>query len=92
MRVLAYIMLVATIASASVDFNGIYNPGRFDWYRFDDLFAAFGIVLEGESAAMTIEFLKWIGPASVTIVCLGLTGFFWIMQPNFIKSLIADWR
>jgi len=33
-----------------------------------------------------------MSPASVTVVAVCLAGFFWLLQPKFMRDLIADWR
>jgi len=92
MRFFAYLMLCAAGLSISIDLHNIFSPGKWSWYRFRDLFSDFRIPTELADAPWTNEFIDWASPASVTVVAVCLAGFFWLLQPNFMKNLIADWR
>jgi len=92
MRFFAFLMLGSAGLAISVDLHNIFSPGKWSWYRFRDMFADFGIPTELAGAPMTSEFMDWVSPASVSVVALCLAGFFWLLQPKFMRDLIADWR
>lgn len=92
MRFLAFVMLGAAGLSIMVDLHNIFSPGRWSWYRFRDLFTEFGIPTELVDAPLTNDFIDWVSPASVSVVAVCLAGFFWLLQPKFMRDLIADWR
>lgn len=92
MRILAFVMLGAAACAIMVDLHNIFSPGKWSWYRFSDLFTEFGIPMTVADAPLTTEFIDWVSPASVSVVAVCLAGFFWLLQPKFLRDLIADWR
>lgn len=92
MRFFAFLMLGLAALSISLDLHNIFSPGKWSWYRFRDMFSDLGIPTEIVDAPLTSEFIDWMSPASVSVVAVCLAGFFWLLQPKFLRDLIADWR